>query len=73
MIPTVAVLLPDEVPWLDVWEGADAVDDGELTLMHEVLDNGCTVLRGDTPPCLPCESIMKKMRLVPASTSVTQV
>jgi hypothetical protein len=73
MIPTVLALLPDEEFWPEVCEGADAVDDGELTLMHEVLDNGWTVLRGDTPPCLPCESIIKNMRFVPGSTSAIQV
>jgi len=72
MIPTVAVLSPGGL-WLEVCEGADAVDDGEFTLMHEVLDKGWTTLSGDTPPCLPCESITKNMRFVPAATSVTQV
>jgi hypothetical protein len=41
VIPTIEVLLPDGVLWLDVCEGADAVDDGELI----VTLNACTADR----------------------------
>lgn len=68
MTATLGVLLPvpDEVLWLDVCEGADEVDDGELTLRHEESVEPPTVLRTSTPPCLPCESVMKNKRLVPS-------
>lgn len=63
----VAVLLLDELLWLDVGEtpvdvdavvdavneGADAVDDGELELRHVTLFESATVSRSELPPCLP--------------------
>lgn len=63
----VAVLLLDEVLWLDVGEapadvddvvdtvdeGTDAVDDGELELRHVALFESATVSRSELPPCLP--------------------
>jgi len=52
MIPTLVVLLlvADGVLWLDVTEGADAVDDGELTLRHEVSDDRETCSMSEIPP-----------------------
>jgi hypothetical protein len=73
-MPTLAVevLLPDEV-LADVCEGADAVDDGEFISRHEASVESATFNKADVPLCLPCESVMKNMRLVPSLTSTTQV
>lgn len=80
----VAVLLFDEVLWLDVGEtladvnavvdeGTDAVDEGELELRHVALFESVTVSRSELPPCLPWESVIANMRVVPALTSAGQV
>jgi len=73
LIPTVEVLLLDEVLWPDVCEGANAVDDGEFTSRHEASAESSTFNRADVPLCPPCESVMKNMRLVPSLTFTTQV
>lgn len=80
----VAVLLLDEVLWVDVGEtpvdvdavvddGTDAVDDGELELRHVALFESDTVSRSELPPCLPWESVIINTRVVPALTSAIQV
>jgi hypothetical protein len=75
MIPTVDILLLGEVLLLDICDGADIVDDGELMTRHDpdMLPDGATSTVSDTPACLPCESVIKNKRGVPALTSATQV